>query len=229
MRILMIFAHLVFIGSAALAQDGIDLHSLPTHAQKTFLDSADKTGLWILGTGMALTVLAHQTENPVRDSWTNNQQMHSSVSRIGDYWGQGSVLILAGQIYWDPKNGIPATEGFLMGSAVVQVFKYSIRRERPDKSENVSMPSGHSQAAFSLATSMTESYGIKTALPFWGMAALTGLSRIADDKHWLSDVVAGSTLGIFFGRAGFKHHRISMPVLDFQQGKLSGASVSFVF
>lgn len=69
------------------------------------------------------------------------------------------------------------------------------------------MPSGHTQAAFSIAASMTESYGWKVGLPFWGMGIFTGLSRLADNAHWLSDVVAGATIGAFFGRAGYSHHQ----------------------
>jgi membrane-associated phospholipid phosphatase len=38
------------------------------------------------------------------------------------------------------------------------------------------------------------------------VASYTALTRIADDAHWYSDVVAGATLGIFWGRATYAHH-----------------------
>ena len=37
------------------------------------------------------------------------------------------------------------------------------------------------------------------------MAGLTGLSRIHDDKHYLSDVIFGASLGIALGR-GFSQN-----------------------
>ena len=38
------------------------------------------------------------------------------------------------------------------------------------------------------------------------MGVYTGLSRISDNQHFLSDVVAGAVIGTMFGRAGYRHH-----------------------
>ena len=58
-------------------------------------------------------------------------------------------------------------------------------------------PSGHTTMAFALATSLADelrrpwvTVGLMTA------AAGTGWSRVNDNKHWLSDVVAGTALGV---------------------------------
>ena len=90
------------------------------------------------------------------------------------------------------------------------------------------MPSGHTQAAFSIAASMTESYGWKVGLPFWGMGVFTGLTRLADNAHWLSDVVAGATIGTLFGRAGYSHHLVQPTVL-FNNGHVDGAFVALKY
>ena len=70
---------------------------------------------------------------------------------------------------------------------------------------------------------MTESYGWKVGLPFWGMAVFTGLSRLADNAHWLSDVTVGATVGTFFGRAAYKHHQVLQPSIVFEHGRITGA------
>jgi membrane-associated phospholipid phosphatase len=59
-----------------------------------------------------------------------------------------------------------------------------------------SFPSGHATVAFSLAASVSEEAHRPwvTALTYGG-AALVGWSRVYDDRHWTSDVVAGAMIG----------------------------------
>lgn len=202
--------------------------SLKDHLKITAEDSLDSTGLWILGAGAAATLLAFQFDQHTHDLWKDHQQMSADLSKYGDFWGSGipEVIIIAGQMYYDSENGKAALEGLTVGTLVTHSSKYLIGRERPNSTTRTSMPSGHSQAAFSLAASITESYGWKTGLPFWGMAAFTGLSRLADNAHWLSDVVAGATIGALFGRASYSHHRQIQPLVLFNQGQVEGASVA---
>lgn len=197
------------------------------HTKSTVKDSVDRRGLWILGGGALATVVAHQFDHDIRHAWGEHQRMSRTSTKIGEWWGSGigAVLVLGPQLYFDKENSVPGIEGVILGNLSVQVLKYSVKRERPDQSEKVSFPSGHTQSSFSIATSLTMSYGWQKALPLWGLAVFTGLTRISDDQHWLSDVVAGATLGVLFGRAGFKHH--VMPTALFESGRLDGVLVVF--
>lgn len=56
-------------------------------------------------------------------------------------------------------------------------------------------PSGHASRAFAVATVLSERYGPKVAWFAYPLAALVGLARLENDKHWASDVVAGAALG----------------------------------
>jgi membrane-associated phospholipid phosphatase len=65
-----------------------------------------------------------------------------------------------------------------------------------------SFPSGHTAAAFAMATVLTEEARyhrskdrVPVAIVTYTAATLSGLSRMYDDKHWASDVIAGAAVG----------------------------------
>ena len=63
-------------------------------------------------------------------------------------------------------------------------------------------PSGHTIAAFSLATVAAQRYKDHRWVPYaaYGMAALVGFSRVTLNGHFVSDVVAGGVLGYSISR-----------------------------
>lgn len=83
-------------------------------------------------------------------------------------------------------------------AGVTQGLKYAINRPRPDNGPR-SFPSGHTATAFLTATMLHKEYGWRS--PWWSIggytvAAFTGISRILNDRHWMSDVAAGAAIGI---------------------------------
>jgi membrane-associated phospholipid phosphatase len=90
-------------------------------------------------------------------------------------------------------------DAMIVNAAYTQVLKFATQRERPDGSNKHSFPSGHSSDAFALATVVERHYGWKLGVPSYVLAGAIGYSRIMQDKHWLSDVVAGATLGYVVG------------------------------
>lgn len=165
----------------------------------------DKTSasVFALGTVSVLGVRDH--DNEMRDQWHDNQKMNLSQSSIGDHYiSYGVNLGIAGLQYWlDAENGLAHIRALVSTGLVTGVIKYSVHRERPNQANHFSFPSGHTSSAFATATSLTYAYGWKAAVPAYTMAVWTGLSRMADDDHWLSDVVAGGFLGFIFGRATY--------------------------
>ncbi|HTI69988.1 MAG TPA: phosphatase PAP2 family protein [Candidatus Limnocylindria bacterium] len=63
-------------------------------------------------------------------------------------------------------------------------------------------PSGHTIAAFSVATVIARRYGNHRWVPYvaYGMAALVGFSRLSLSAHFLSDVFMGGALGYSISR-----------------------------
>jgi hypothetical protein len=87
----------------------------------------------------------------------------------------------------------------LVGNSVVSAGKKFTKQLRPDGSNYLSFPSGHTAKAFMAAEFMRQEY--KNASPWYGIsgyvvAAATGYLRMYNNRHWLSDVAAGAGIGI---------------------------------
>lgn len=65
--------------------------------------------------------------------------------------------------------------------------------------EWTSFPSGHTNTVFTVATAIALEYRHKKWVPpvAYGIASVTGLSRVYDNRHWLSDVLVGAAIGHF--------------------------------
>ena len=84
-------------------------------------------------------------------------------------------------------------------AGTVNGLKYSVGRLRPDGSRRNSFPSGHTATAFMTATMLHKEYGWRSpwfSIGGYTAAAVTGISRILNNRHWLSDVIAGGAIGI---------------------------------
>lgn len=121
-----------------------------------------------------------------------------------------------------------ATQAYITSGAVSGIIKFITGRERPysrdpaalqprpvfhgpfykgvrdggGKKLNNSFPSGHTTAAFSAATVYAMEYKDRPLIPIlsYTAASLIGLSRIAENKHWATDVLTGAALGYLTGR-----------------------------
>jgi len=89
---------------------------------------------------------------------------------------------------------------FLINAGYTALLKEVIHRERPNGEDNLSFPSGHASNAFTLAAVAERHYGWKAGLPAYTLASLVAVSRLHRNKHYLSDVMAGATLGYIVGR-----------------------------
>jgi len=87
----------------------------------------------------------------------------------------------------------------LMASAFTLPLKHITKEERPDQSNNLSFPSGHTAFAFASAQFMYREYkdtNFLLGISGYSFAVFTGVYRMLNDKHWFGDVVAGAGFGI---------------------------------
>lgn len=132
----------------------------------------------------------------------------------------------------------------LISSAVVLPTKHLVREERPDGSNNLSFPSGHTTTAFTTAHFMFREYqdeNIWLSLSGYPIAVFTGVYRILNDKHWVGDVVAGAGIGILSTEVAYwlfpkvsqlfskDHSNNSALVYPFYQNKTMGLGLSLNF
>ncbi|HXW61322.1 MAG TPA: phosphatase PAP2 family protein [Candidatus Acidoferrales bacterium] len=137
------------------------------------------------------------------------------ATRGGDGWlwyGLGLILLVYGG---EQRFAAIAAAGFsaVAGIFLFRVLKHTSQRKRPCEIEphcwafvlppdKYSFPSGHSITAFAVAVTVGLFY------PFLQpcllvLAVLIAASRIILGMHFLSDVIAGSALGVALGFASF--------------------------
>ncbi|MDR2385736.1 MAG: phosphatase PAP2 family protein [Tannerella sp.] len=103
------------------------------------------------------------------------------------------------------RTFVSATSYLLM-TAVVRTMKQTINVQRPDSYDNYSFPSGHTATAFVGAHILSKEY--KDVSPWIAVAGYTvatgtGISRIYNKHHWLSDVLTGAGIGILSAEVGY--------------------------
>jgi membrane-associated phospholipid phosphatase len=141
----------------------------------------------------------------------------ASNSRIADYLifvpylELGAVTLAGVQSRNDRLNVlliIAKSEAIMLSSTFV--VKALSHEERPDGSDNLSFPSGHTAQAFLAASIVHTEFRDKSQ--WYGVGAyaiatsVAGLRMIVN-KHWQSDVVAGAGFGILSAHLAYLTHR----------------------
>lgn len=87
----------------------------------------------------------------------------------------------------------------LITSVITFPVKHMVKEERPDGSNRLSFPSGHTATAFASAQFMFREYkntNFLLGISGYSFAVFTGIYRMLNNKHWLGDVVGGAGVGI---------------------------------
>lgn len=89
---------------------------------------------------------------------------------------------------------------------IVNSIKYTAKVERPDGSTKNSFPSGHTANAFNNASFLHKEYGLVNpaySIGAYSAATFTALGRNLNNRHWISDVLAGAGIGILSSELGY--------------------------
>jgi hypothetical protein len=144
-----------------------------------------------------------QVAEAIADPENNFGQLFEGGAHPAVFGAAVTVLFAVGRTVEAPRFR-DATydwmEAYLLNTGMTSFLKASVGRERPNGEDDMSFPSGHASTAFTLAAVAERHFGWKVGLPAYSVAGLVAVSRLQRNKHYLSDVIAGATLGYIVGR-----------------------------
>lgn len=156
-------------------------------------------------TPLAIGIASGLTYNPFAKKIQTKMVAAGHVTPLDDYIQYGPAAMYVGLNIFEYKNKEQAFDQagvFLLGTgiyvAATQGLKAAIIEARPDGTENT-YPSGHTATAFFGATVLAHEYRDthpEFVIAGYTLATATGALRIANNKHWVTDVLMGSAIGI---------------------------------
>ena len=149
-----------------------------------------------------------------KDGKPNTQLLTDFKTGIDDYTQFfGPVMTVGlklggveGRSDW-PRLLASAAMSYGIMAGLVNGIKYTAKEMRPDGSTANSWPSGHTATSFVGATLLHKEYGL-TRSPWYsvagyGVATATGVMRVLNNRHWVSDVMSGAGIGILSTELGY--------------------------
>jgi membrane-associated phospholipid phosphatase len=130
---------------------------------------------------------------------------------IGDGVEQSAFALgtyVVGRVWQKPRianAGADLVDAQIVNGVLTQGIKVATKRTRPSGGSHA-FPSGHTSATFATAEVLREHFGWKWGAPAYAIGAYVSVSRMVDNKHWASDVVFGTAIGIVSGRAASFMH-----------------------
>jgi len=160
------------------------------------------TATW-LGIGGAAALSVHVADDDISD------EAQSSSMSGGQQYGALFVQIPLAAGWWIAGHAVGSSREAAAGRDLLRaqisavswtyVGKFAVNRDRPNGDPR-SFPSGHASATFATAMVLQDHYGWKLSVPAFAAATYTAISRVADEKHWASDVVFGAFVGMASAR-----------------------------
>ena len=182
-----------------------------------FMDDLTFVGIPLFVAGLALKgdkAMFRVNAKADQGGKRNTQLLTDFKTGIDDYtqfFGPAMVVGLKlggyeGRSDW-PRLLASAGMSYLIMAGLVNGIKYTAKEMRPDGSTANSWPSGHTATAFVGASMLHKEYGL-TRSPWWsvagyGVATATGVMRVLNNRHWISDVMSGAGIGIMSTELGY--------------------------
>ena len=182
-----------------------------------FMDDLTFVGVPLFVAGWALKgdkAMFRVNQTAEQGGKKNTQLLTDFKTGIDDYaqfFGPAMVVGLKlggyeGRSDW-PRLLASAGMSYVIMAGLVNGIKYSAKEMRPDGSTANSWPSGHTATAFVGASLLHKEYGL-TRSPWWsvagyGVATATGVMRVLNNRHWISDVMSGAGIGIMSTELGY--------------------------
>jgi hypothetical protein len=190
--------------------------------------------LFWTGVGGGLALAVHPADDNVNRTLVGSDfadkffKPGAVLGSLGTLLGSATAVYVVGRVKDQPKVshvGMDLIQSLAVSEGLTQALKYATRRERPDGSGPTSFPSGHAADTFAFATALERHLGWKGAVPAYIFSSYVAISRLPANRHWLSDAVFGSAVGIIAGRTVTRHGREFPVVVAAMPG---GAAIVYV-
>ena len=106
---------------------------------------------------------------------TNSFSQNKAITTAGDVilFVLPAATLATTFIAKDKEGSWQFTKTFLINQALTFGLKYTVNKERPDNSDNLSFPSGHTSTTFQSASFIHRRYGFKKSIPAYLLAGFT--------------------------------------------------------
>jgi membrane-associated phospholipid phosphatase len=170
---------------------------------------------WVLlGIGAGLAAIAYPFDDELNEEFQEAETLRT-VLKPGKYIGYGAVqvgaaisLYVIGRYAMAPETGTHTNKvahlGFdllraqILTQALTYGIKFTVRRDRPT-GECCSFPSGHASVTFASAAVLERHFGYRASWPMFAIAGYVAAGRLTENRHFVSDVLFGSALGMASG------------------------------
>ncbi len=173
-----------------------------------FMDDLTFIGVPIFAAGIIAKSEKRSFRQNTADKEHSNTRLLTNFHSTVDNYTQFGPLVLAAGLNFAGVEGrsdhlrfaASAAMSYAIMAGFVNAIKYTASEMRPDGSTANSWPSGHTATAFASATILHKEYGL-TRSPLYSvfgyaMATATGIMRVLNNRHWVSDVLSGAGIGI---------------------------------
>jgi membrane-associated phospholipid phosphatase len=160
--------------------------------------------------GLGLAALAHTREDAVASD-LKKSFIGDGPSSVTNIYGASSFNLPVSFGMWGlgkvaghaklAETGSVLLRTLALTQVVVAPIKFAVGRQRPDGSNSLSFPSGHTANSFAVARLLHRRYGQRVGIPLYVLGGFVAVGRIESDRHYLSDVVMGAVLGTLVGNA----------------------------
>ena len=200
-----------------------------------FMDDLTFVGVPLFVAGIAIKGEKANFRQDYKNTHANTRLLTNFKTSIDDYTQFfGPVMTVGlkvsgveGRSDW-PRLMASSLMSYGIMAGFVNGIKYTAKEMRPDGSTANSWPSGHTATSFVGASILHKEYGL-TRSPWYsvagyGVATATGIMRILNNRHWISDVMSGAGIGIMSTELGYALGDVLFKNKGLLRGDLEGVS-----
>ena len=168
----------------------------------------------VLAVGAGLSAISQQDERQSQMVFALDSSAADGFFDLGNQFGAGETIAGLAAVSWvggelTHRPGLVAfgqdlSSAFVVTSVYTWTLKLAIDRDRPNGAP-YSFPSGHAAVAFAAASVLDRHTGALPSIAGYLLAGATAAGRVEDNRHYLSDVIFGATLGLTVGAAPVAH------------------------